>query len=297
VSLARSAVGFVEGMSHCARERYSVRLLDERSGKTRTVTSPHTSYYADPFVFCDSGASWLFFEEFHCPANRGYIAAARIAEGLGVEMPVRVLDPGCHASFPLVFAHEGAVYLLPETSRARCVDLYVCDAMPDRWRRAVRLLEGVDCADSVLHRLGDLWYLITSQGDKSASGRRSLAIYCSETLLSQRWTPHPVNRERRYAERAHGYGRNAGAIVDTGTDLLRPMQASTDYYGEAASVMRIVELTPERYEEAPYEGTHVIRGIASTHSTHHISAAGGLVAWDTRTRAGYFRRCAERAGA
>jgi hypothetical protein len=167
--------------------------------------------------------------------------------------------------------------------------------MPERWRRAARLLDNVDCADSVLHRHGGLWYLITSESD--ASGRRGLAIYTSEALTGANWAPHPVNRERRYADRAYGHGRNAGDLVDTGTELLRPMQASTDYYGQAVRVMRIVELTPERYAEAPYDGTHVVGRIASARSTHHVSASGSLVAWDTRTRAGYFRRAAEQAHA
>ena len=292
MSFARSALVFLDGMSRCAQERYRVRLLDEASGIMRAVTSPRGSYYADPFLFCDGGERWLFVEDFHCPANRGYIAAARIGEGLEVGEPVRALDPGCHTSFPYVFAHDGAVYMLPETSRGRRVELYACERIPDRWRPAARLLDGVDCADSVLHRRGGLWYLVTSESDAAASPRRWLAIYCSETLLSERWAPHPVNRERRYADRPHGYGRNAGGLVDAGRDLLRPMQASTDYYGQSAQVMRIVEMTPERYEEAPCAGDHAISRIAAGRSTHHISAAGGLLAWDTRTHTGFFRRVA-----
>lgn len=296
-SFARVTLTFLDGMSRCAKERYCVHLLDERSGETRTIASPRGSYYADPFLFCHGGERWLFFEAFHCPTNRAHIEAARIGSGLSIGTPLRALDPGCHASFPFVFAHEGAVYLLPETTHAKCVDLYVCERMPDRWRLAARLLDGVDCADSVLHRHGGLWYLVTSESDARTGGPRWLAIYTSQSLTDSTWAPHPVNRERRYADRPHGYGRNAGGIVDTSAELLRPMQASTDYYGQAARVMRIVELTPERYEEAPYDGDHVIGRIASGRSTHHVSSAGGLVAWDTRTRAGYFRRAPTRAHA
>ena len=294
MSFARSALVFLDGALRCAKERYRVQLLDQRNGVTRALASGCGTYYADPFIFSHDGASWLFVEAFHCPTNRGHIAAARIDSGLEVGTPLRALDPGCHASFPFVFAHEGAVYMLPETSAARCVDLYVCERMPERWRRVARLLEGVDCADSVLCRRGDLWYLVTSESDTRTSPNRWLAIYSAPTLLSSTWTAHPVNLERLYAGRPHGYGRNAGAIVDSEGDLLRPMQASTQYYGEAASVMRIVELTPERYAEAPYSGTHVVSRIASEYSTHHVSVAGDLVAWDTRTHAGYFRRVSPR---
>jgi hypothetical protein len=290
VSFARAGLAFLDGMSRCAKERYRVQLLDERSGATRALASPYASYYADPFLLAARGERWLFVEEFHCPSNRGHISAVRIGDDLRVGETVRALDPGCHTSFPFVFEHEGAVYMLPETSRANRVELYVCEALPDRWRLAQRLLEGVDCADSVLLSHGGVWYLVTSEAEEGVSRRRRLAIYWSQTLLSRDWRPHPVNRERLYADRPHGYGRNAGGIVRAGEELLRPMQASTRYYGEAARVMRINALTPERYEETPYEGEHAIARIARSSSTHHVSAAGDLVAWDTRTHTGYFRR-------
>lgn len=290
MSIAKRALDFVDGLSRCAKERYEVRLLDRRSGATRVVASPRGSFYADPFVVRHADATWLFCEAFHCAGNRGYIAAARIGDDLEMREPARVLDPGCHTSFPFVFEHGGTLYLVPETSRGGSVELYACDAMPDRWRLAARLLEGVDCADSVLYLHEGVWYLVTSQAADRGSSSRGLAIYCAESPLSPRWGPHPVNRERRYADRSHGYGRNAGAIVADGSDLLRPMQASTRYYGEAARVMRIVELTPERFEETPYKGDHVLSRIAATHSTHHISVTADIVAWDTRTHTGYFRR-------
>jgi len=296
MSFGRSAVRFLDGLTRCAKERYRLTLRDTRSGHTRAAQSPLASYYADPFVVADGDATWAFFEEFHYPTNRGYIAAARITSDLSLEGPGRVLDVGCHASFPFVFREAGTFFMLPETSGSRCVDLHTCVAMPDRWQRAARLLDGVDCADSVLHRHDGVWYLITSETDERTSPNRWLAIYASDSLTSGRWRAHPVNRERRYADRAHGYGRNAGALVHAGAHLLRPMQASEEYYGQAMRVMQVVALTESRYEEIPFEGQHVFCGIAAECSTHHVSEAGGIVAWDTRTRVGYLRGAAPREG-
>ena len=284
MSFAHSAARFLDGLTRLAKERYSVSLMDLESGRTRTVASPLASYYADPFVVSDAGAAWLFCEEFHYPTSRGHIAAARLTSDLAPTALKRVLDPGCHASFPFVFPHEGRFFMLPETSRGGFVGLYECDAMPDRWRPVARLLDGVDCADSVLHRHRGTWYLITSEADSPATSNRRLAIYFADALLAETWQPHPVNRERRYAERPHGYGRNAGALVEAGALLLRPMQSSTDYYGQATRIMQVVELSPARFEERPFEGEHILQRIAAGHSTHHVSEAGGIAAWDTRTR-------------
>jgi len=297
VSVASSMLRLVDGITRCAKERYQVRVCDVPTGATRTVASPLGTYYADPFVIAHRGEHWLFVEEFHCPSNRGYIAALPVGAGLATGEPQRVLDPGCHTSFPFVFEHDGALYMLPETSRGGRVELYACERAPDRWRVASRLLDGVDCADSVLHRHEGLWYLVTSQFDERTSPRRWLAIYTSESLLSTPWRAHPVNRRRRYADRPHGYGRNAGGIIAGEGELLRPMQASTHYYGEAAAVMRVTALTPERYDEEPYVGEHIASRIATAHSTHHVSVAGDLAAWDMRTHTGYFTRVREKTAA
>lgn len=286
-----------DGVTRCAKERYQVRLRDLRTGATQSVASPLGTYYADPFIVEHADERWLFVEEFHCPSNRGYIASLRVGADLEIGAPQRVLDPGCHTSFPFVFECDGALYMLPETSRGAHVEIHVSERVPDRWRPGARLLEGVDCADSVVHRHEGLWYLITSQSDARTSPRRWLAIYTSESLLSSRWAAHPVNRERRYADKLHGYGRNAGGLIANGGELLRPMQASTRYYGEAAAIMRITALTPDRYEEEPYVGDHAAHRVAARYSTHHVSVAGDLVAWDTRTHTGYFSRVREPAPA
>jgi hypothetical protein len=67
------------------------------------------------------------------------------------------------------------------------------------------------------------------------------------------------------------------------------MQASTAYYGQAMRVMQVTELSPTAFEETAFDGEHLYRRIADEWSTHHVSAAGGIAAWDTRTRTGYLR--------
>jgi hypothetical protein len=282
-------VSLLDAATRWAKERYQLNLMDLATGRIRAVASPLTAYYADPFVVAEDSASWIFFEEFHYPTSRGYIAAARVQSDLSLGAAARVLDLACHASFPFVFRDGGTLHMLPETSNGRCVDLYTCVAMPGQWRHAARLLDGLDCADSVLYRHLGLWYLITSEADARTSPNRWLAIHISDSLVSGRWTPHPVNAQRRYADRPYGYGRNAGALVESGGNLLRPMQASTAYYGQAMRMMRVVELSPSAFEETPFDGEHLYCRIADEWSTHHVSQAGGIAAWDTRTRSGYLR--------
>jgi hypothetical protein len=273
---------WLQGIRRLAREHYCVTVKRLGDGVECSLSSPASSFYADPFLVRCGGETRLFVEEFHYPSNRGYITAIALDAALRPGNPQRVLETASHASFPFVFEADGAWYMLPETSRAGSVDLFACDQMPSRWRRAARLIDGANCADSILHHAGGLWYLITSTQREAASRRRWLEIHVSDSLLSERWQPHPVNRERRHAARDHGYGRNAGALLEIDGMLLRPMQASMRRYGECLQMMRVAQLTPDAFEEVPFAGAHPFSGVA--HASHHVSRAGDVIAWDRRTR-------------
>jgi hypothetical protein len=273
---------FFNGLWRYRREHYVVWLRNGAGGRASRVPCPVASYYADPFLVEDGARQWLLVEEYRYARSRARISAIPLEGGRAAGAAVVALDPGSHASFPFTFRHEGALFMLPETSQAGTLDLYACEAMPGRWRLAARLFERVDCADSVLHRLGGLWYLITSAKRDAGASRRWLEIYVSDSPQSGRWQAHPVNRERRYADRDHGYGRNAGALIEADGHLLRPMQASRRRYGEAMQMMQITRLTPEAFEEEPFAGEHPFRDVAG--STHHVSRAGAILAWDERTR-------------
>ncbi len=281
--MAGTGIGaFLNGLSRYPREHYAVWLGDAAGGRASRVPCPPTSYYADPFLIEDGTRQWLFVEEYRYARSRARIVAIPLEGGRAAGAAAVALDPGSHVSFPFVFRHEGVPYLLPETSQAGTLDLYACETMPHRWRLAARLFDRVDCADSVLHRAGGLWYLLTSARRDAAARRRWLEIHVSDSLLSGRWQPHPVNRERRYADRDHGYGRNAGALLELDGVLLRPMQASERRYGERMQMMRIARLSPDAFEESPYAGAHPFSGVMQ--ATHHVSRAGALTAWDRRTR-------------
>jgi hypothetical protein len=275
-------LAFLNGLSRYPREHYVVWLGDAAGGRASRVPCPLSSYYADPFLVEDGARQWLFVEEYRYARSRARIVAVPLEGGRAAGAAIPALDPGSHASFPFTFRHEGAWFMLPETSQAGTVDLYVCEAMPERWRLAARLFDRVDCADSVLHRQDGLWYLITSAKSDAGANRRRLEIHVSDSPHSGRWRAHPVNRERRYADRDHGFGRNAGALIELDGQLLRPMQASLRRYGKSMQMMRITRLTPEEFEEEPFAGEHPFRGVAG--STHHVSRAGGTLAWDERRR-------------
>ncbi|MHC4830931.1 MAG: glucosamine inositolphosphorylceramide transferase family protein, partial [Planctomycetota bacterium] len=267
-------------------------------GRVARIRAEPFSYYADPFIWQRAGATWLFVEQVRYFENRGRLVAIPLDTELRPGRPRPVLPLRCHASFPYLFEHAGQLYMVPETSAHRYVDLFVCERFPDRWRRVRRLIYGVDAADSVVFRHQGLWWLLTSLRDPGANLKRQLALFFTDDLTVGSWQPHPMNARRLYADRPHGGGRNAGPIFrPPGQDLLlRVMQENRRHYGDGVSLMQIEVLTKDDYRESPYTGEHEFSELAARDNPHHVSSHGDLIAWDVRDRTSYRQHLPEFAG-
>lgn len=283
----------VNGWHRYPKECFRVLLtrvtLDQNAAAPVLVPAPRTSYYADPFLWCQAGRSWLFVEEFRYAENAGRLVALPLDTDLRVTGPAVPLDlPRAHVSFPHLVAHDDQVYLLPETSGHRTVDLFVGTDFPGRWRLQRRLLADIDAADSVLLRHAGRWWLFTSVRLDPARPARALAVYHTDNLLQGVLQPHPINAERRYAGAGFSSGRCAGAFIHAPDGAwLRPVHASRRYYGQGLRFMSIAKLTPTEFQETEYTGDHPLAALARRVSPHHISVAADCAAYDVRTRVSY----------
>src|SRR5690606_10172141 len=113
---------------------------------------------------------------------------------------------------------------------------------------------------------------------------RYLAVFHSNDLLEGAWLPHPVNARALYMEAPQGTGRNAGAVIMDGGRIFRPVQDSTNFYGEGMKMMEIVELSETAYHEVPAEPPYPFADIVTRPRVHHVTTSGGLTAWDVRVR-------------
>jgi hypothetical protein len=254
-------------------------------GVERVVPTPAGHYYADPFVWRQDGRTWLLVEDFAYRRHRATLAAIPLDGALSAGRAVPVLDPGVHASFPFVFRHAGTTWMVPETGRAGGIDLYACGEFPHRWRRARRLVDGVDAVDSAVFSHGGRWWLTTSLASPRPGGpNRYLAVFHTDDPVTGEWRPHPVNEAALYIEAARGTGRNAGAIVVRDGRIFRPMQKSSAFYGEGMAMMEIVDLSPTTYREEPARPPFPLEDIAGRFGVHHATETEGVIAWDVRLR-------------
>jgi hypothetical protein len=275
----------IHGWHRYAKEHFSVFVRRGSDGKTVRLQAPRHSYYADPFLLQRDDGLWLLAERFDYPVCKGSLCALKLDGDLNPGPPIPLLEGRAHLSFPFPFLHQGRLYLIPETSADRCIEIHACEEFPARWRLACRAVENVDAADSVLLRHDGLWWIITSLRIADEGSGRFLAIYFAEDFERGPWRAHPVNAQRLYQRQPFSSGRNAGAIFTLDGKLIRPAQDSRHYYGEGMRLMAIETLTPASYRETPFVGEHAVLDLVNAFSPHHLSMDGGCTAFDIRDRA------------
>jgi hypothetical protein len=202
---------------------------------------------ADPFVFDEGDATYVFLEEESRASPRARISYARLGQdGRSATAPQPVLERPYHLSYPFVFRHKGGIFMIPESSENRTVELYRADPFPSSWTLERVLLQDVRALDATLHVEGDRLWLFVSVAETGASPNDELHLY-SSTALAGPWQPHPANPVVSDVRSA----RPAGRIFRHGDDLIRPSQDCSRRYGYALVFNRVDVLTEDDYAETP----------------------------------------------
>lgn len=201
------------------------------------LASDHERFYADPFLIEEEGRLYLFVEDFPYALDRGVISVAEMTPDGTFERPRPVLQEPHHLSYPNVFRHRDAVYMIPESGSAGKVILYRADPFPDRWVRDTVLIDGGNFNDAtLLERDGRLWMFGTGQfGAGNASD--TLMLYSAPDLRGP-WEPHRLNPI--LIDRAGA--RPGGKVIDRDGRLFLPVQDGTRFYGGGLGLREIIRL-------------------------------------------------------
>lgn len=197
-------------------------------------------YYADPFLFRWEGRTCLFVEEFPYATGKGILAVCDVGPD-GISPPRPFMEQAGHLSYPNVFARDGEVWMIPETSFDRTISLYRCLRFPDRWEREAVLVAGVDAGDATLLDDGERLWLFASARQPGESSWDTLSLFWAPALRGP-WTAHPLNPVLVDARSA----RPAGAVRRFADALVRPAQDCVGGYGRGLTLARIDELSPDR---------------------------------------------------
>ena len=202
-------------------------------------------FYADPFVVVNNGNHHAFFEEFDYAVGRGVISTTIISPKKQPETPRVVLERPYHLSYPFVFAHAGQLWMIPESSAARKVELYRAEQFPSKWMLEATLLSDISVADATVFMRDGCWWMLGSTIEHQSSSWDSLSVFHAPDLCGP-WTAHIRNPVLIDSHSA----RPAGDVFTHGGMLWRPAQDCSSGYGSAITLCTIDRLDIETYEQS-----------------------------------------------
>ena len=189
-----------------------------------------------------------------------------------------MLEREYHMSYPFLFEHEGALFMMPETAANRTIEVYRCARFPDRWEFSKTLMRDLYAVDATLLQHRGRYWLFANVREPGGSSLNALHLFWAQSPLADLWTPHPRNP----VVQDIGSARPAGNIFLEDGQLIRPAQDSSRRYGGSLRFNRITTLTEEDYGE---ETVAVFApGGGKVRATHTFNQAGGLTVIDAVLR-------------
>jgi hypothetical protein len=252
------------------------------------LPDPGFRFYADPFPFVHEGRTYLFVEDLDHRTNKGVISVVPFDDH-GPSGPAEpVLEEPWHLSYPFVFAHEGHVWMIPESSANRTVTLYRADPFPYRWVPEEVLISNVEASDATVIRHDGCFWMLAATRDGAGSWSDTLSIFSAPRLRGP-WRPHGANP--LLVDRAAA--RPAGAIVVRDGKLWRPVQDCSAGYGTGIGLVEITRLTHDTFEQRTHA---ILRADPSWpgRRLHTLNRAGRLECIDGAAYSPRSRRLAHR---
>ena len=227
-------------------------------------------FWADPFLFKHQGADYVFFENYSFKTKRGKISCGRVKNQELFDI-VDVLDFDYHLSYPFIFEENGAIFLMPETSENKRLEIYKAVDFPMKWELYTTAFEGEMVADAFFYNdeQHQKWLFVNKQAAETSQMNSELFIYKTDSIKLENLQPHaqnPVIIDARVA-------RNGGSIFTHKNGLFRPSQRNTDgIYGRALNINRINTLTLDDYEEENIRISEpdFDKNLMATHHLHQI---------------------------
>jgi len=240
---------------------------------------PKDRDWADPFVVEKGGRYYVFFEELPYAERKAHISMLELDANGNASRPQRVLEADYHLSYPFVFEHDGQLWMLPESARARSVELYRCVDFPLVWKREHVLIEGLRLVDATLYKAADRWWMFAnSAAGESRVFDDELHLFHADRLTGE-WLPHPKNPVKSDARSS----RPAGRLFERDGVLFRPAQVCVPRYGAGLAIQRVLRLTPQDYAERQVERL-LADPAAGLFGLHTMNRAGSLTVVDAFTR-------------
>jgi len=202
---------------------------------------PKNEFWADPFLFKHQNETFVFFENYSYSDKLGKISCGRI-ENKKITDVVDVLDLGYHLSFPYIFEDQGNIFMMPEASANKRLEIFKCIDFPTKWELHKTAFDGEVIKDAFFYKddLKQTWLFLNKQSDHNTEADSELYIYKVDSVALNTIIPHKLNPVIIDASRA----RNGGCMFTHNGKTFRPSQSNTHgIYGRALNINMVETLT------------------------------------------------------
>lgn len=253
---------------HCSQAAIARGASLADAPKTVLPAVRDFSFEADPFGIVHEGLFTVFVEAYDYRVKRGYISYVQYdAAWQPVRRGVALKEP-FHLSYPVVFHHDGAIYMLPEAHRSGRLTLYRAVQFPDRWEKVAVLMDVPAIDASLLQHEGSWWMFYALPGPNGRA-LRELHVARADALTGP-WVVHPANPVRQCIDSA----RPGGTPFVMEGKLHLPVQQCGAGYGAALQILRIDTLSMDAFAATPVraltaegiypgygDGLHTLSGV------------------------------------
>ncbi|MBL7074387.1 hypothetical protein ISS37_04000 [candidate division KSB1 bacterium] len=212
----------------------------------KKIFPPKDRFWADPHVIFWDSKYYVFIEELMYKTLKGHIAVIEMDQRGNITKPVKILEKDYHLSYPFVFEWEGNIYMIPESSQNKTIELYACVEFPHKWDHKMNLMENVISVDTTLLYYNERWWLFTNIVENEGAGYDDeLFLFYSDNLFTTQWNEHESNPIVSDVKRA----RPAGKLFIRDGKVYRPSQDGSQIFGHGFNLNEIVVLTETDFVE------------------------------------------------
>lgn len=237
---------------------------------------PKDRFWADPFVVFRNNTYYIFVEELIYKNKIGHLSVIEMDINGNYSKPSPILIKPYHLSYPFIIEDDNDIYMIPETSQNKTIELYKCVNFPLEWKFVKNIMTNVVAVDTTIYKRDGQYWLFTNLREQNGGSKHiELNLFTSKDILSDDWVSHPNNPIVKNVSKA----RPAGNLFSVDDELYRPSQDCSKHYGYAISINKIGQMTSNVYEEElvskikPQLNSRII-------STHTINYNNDLVIID-----------------
>lgn len=242
---------------------------------------PKGEFWADPFLYKRGDDTYVFFENYSYKTKLGKISCGKL-ENKTITEVVDVLDLDYHLSFPYVYEYNGELFMMPETSENKRLEIFKCTEFPHKWELHRTAFEGEVIVDAIFHTdtNNEMWLFMNKLSAPNSEADSELYVYKVDSPELNSIESHKLNPVMIDARRA----RNGGSIFTYNGKTYRPSQSNTHgIYGRALNINEIEMLNLTEYQEKIVVTVepNFRKGVERIHHLHQID---GMYIFDAAYR-------------